>query len=1034
MAQIDSLSLKITASSADASKKLKELSDALKVFRSSSNITTATNNLSKLSTALTSLNRLRVMPEKYRQIGEGIENINSSISHISLASVNRVERLAAALEKLGKVRGINASVRKALGDLALPSEEAQNSEEIVKKTENVEDVANRASTAFSRFKSELKGIKNHAAIAGLNSLKLNFDGLKTAIHRALSPLKHFLSSIGRIALYRAIRSAIKSVSAGIKEGLQNLAMFSYQMKELDTHKANKVLSLYTSNFLYLKNAIATAVIPVLKMLEPIIDSVINRMVDFINIIAQLGSFLSGSTTYTRAKYYYKDYAESLDKASGSAAKLNKQLAKFDEINNITFKEGSGSGNNIDDYLQMFEDPIPIADWIQSLKNKDWYEIGKTIADKFSESLENINWDNVKSKASNIATKFASFLNGVFTPRTFKNVAKTIAQSLNTALLTVKVFGENFDAKQLGNGIIKGITTFFETFDFGLLADTLNVFKDKFFDFIKGIFDGLKESDWKKIFSNMFEFFKHIEPDTVGLVLGAILVTKGSKFAITYGAGFIEGIAKAIGTKLATTEISASLGNVVLTAATCLITVAAVTIAAEKISTHALGYDPFDAKGLSAGKDNRNWNATRRKTYYNTGSKAGMPSNAKRNRTTPDRLKNTVRKSAAMTKEDVLQWTKNLNEYEVAGIKVGKVMANGLIIGLKYVNISNKIKSWHDENIKPWFTEEKWISVFENVYKAAYKKTTETIDFTKYLIRLWIAETISWFTYEKWASVADNVKRSFVDKYTQMKTDLGTIIVGILTTAQQVLSYAAFLVIGTNIAKGIKEPFAKALTTMSEMFGKLVKIVSAGITVKFKADATDVINTAKSLTNTAIDIMANLHLNTSALNNVEIDAHTKGGGEVVTSVPDTGNNGWVNPNTRDTVTSTFKNTDDVNTASGFRTASDSVKEAAAKASLPEEVRKKIYGYATGGFPKVGSLFVAHERGPELVGSFEGKTGVANQGQITEAMYDATYKAMSKALSENSTTGRIEVDENAFFRFIQQKANEYFDSTGNKPFPA
>ena len=81
-----------------------------------------------------------------------------------------------------------------------------------------------------------------------------------------------------------------------------------------------------------------------------------------------------------------------------------------------------------------------------------------------------------------------------------------------------------------------------------------------------------------------------------------------------------------------------------------------------------------------------------------------------------------------------------------------------------------------------------------------------------------------------------------------------------------------------------------------------------------------------------------------------------------------------------------------------------------------------------------MFIAQEKGPELVGTFDGKTGVANQDQITEAMFDATYKAMSKALSENSTTGRIEVDENAFFRFVQQKANEYFMSTGNNPFPA
>ena len=1217
MAQIDSLSLKITASSADASRKLKELSDALKVFRSSSNITTATNNLSKLSTALTSLNRLRVMPEKYRQIGDGVQYINNAVSQISLASVNRVERLANALEKLGQVKGINSSVRKALGSLAIPAEEAQNSEEIEKKTENAGAAANKAVSSFTRLKETLRGIARSSAIAGLNSLKINFDGLRNAIHRALSPLRRFLSSIGRIAMYRAIRSAIKSVATGVKEGLQNLAMFSYQMKELDTHKANRVLSLYTSNFLYLKNAIATAVIPVLRSLEPIIDTIINKMVDFINIIAQLGSFLSGATTYTKAKYYYKDYAESLDKASGSAAKLNKQLAKFDEINNITFKDGSGSGSNLDDYLQMFEDPVPIAEWIKNLRDKDWYEIGKTIADKFSNALENINWDKVKSKAANVASKFASFLNGVFTPRTFTSVAKTIAESLNTALTSLKSFGETINTRQLGNGIIKGITTFFETFDFGLLADTLNVFKDRFFDFVKGIFDGLKDSDWKKIFSNMFEFFKKIEPDTVGVVLGAILITKGSKFLITYGAGFIEGIAKQIGQKLATTEIAASLGNVVLTAATCLITVAAVAITAEKISTHALGYDPFDPDGLGAGKDNRKWTTNPKRVYNNTGSRAGMPSNVVGNKAIPDRLKNNEKKSAELTASGYWTWVQNLeddgaigkvmanvmklsvaygswakdiitstkklkiewktfwDEYTtkitnfcikntnriekfkkqweafwfdifdfwsdpigksgletalenlytngkkvignikdlfkqlityftgnttkgkstvgmpdeikkslgldkeksfiddvkniganivkgiikamtdesgkislkalfdnfVKGLKkifdihspsdkkeikdIGKDIVLGVIKGFDLVDFNAEMTNWWNTNVKPWFTVERWLGIANNIKTAISTKWNETkTQWQTNLTDWWTNNVAPWFTLEKWKGVADGIRAGIVAKWNEIKLWWQGAVSGIVEKAKSILNYDSFYSIGSTIGKGLKSAFNVYIGEMKALWNGLKSLVAGGLSMNITVGVNDngfnsALENWQSKVNGLIGSISQLNLGDVQPTDLggSPDPHNpKGGGTVNTT---TTGNGLKSGN--------------VNLASGFRDASDSVKEAAAKASLPEDVRKKIYGYATGGFPKVGSLFVAHERGPELVGSFDGKTGVANQDQITEAMFDATYKAMSKALSENSTTGRIEVDENAFFRFVQQKASEYFMSTGNSPFP-
>jgi hypothetical protein len=52
------------------------------------------------------------------------------------------------------------------------------------------------------------------------------------------------------------------------------------------------------------------------------------------------------------------------------------------------------------------------------------------------------------------------------------------------------------------------------------------------------------------------------------------------------------------------------------------------------------------------------------------------------------------------------------------------------------------------------------------------------------------------------------------------------------------------------------------------------------------------------------------------------------------------------------------------------------------------------FATGGFPDTGSLFVANEAGPELVGRIGGKTAVANQDQITQGIAAAVSSAMSE----------------------------------------
>ena len=42
------------------------------------------------------------------------------------------------------------------------------------------------------------------------------------------------------------------------------------------------------------------------------------------------------------------------------------------------------------------------------------------------------------------------------------------------------------------------------------------------------------------------------------------------------------------------------------------------------------------------------------------------------------------------------------------------------------------------------------------------------------------------------------------------------------------------------------------------------------------------------------------------------------------------------------------------------------------------------YADGGFPSEGSLFIAHEHGPELVGQIGSQSAVANNGQIVDGI--------------------------------------------------
>lgn len=84
---------------------------------------------------------------------------------------------------------------------------------------------------------------------------------------------------------------------------------------------------------------------------------------------------------------------------------------------------------------------------------------------------------------------------------------------------------------------------------------------------------------------------------------------------------------------------------------------------------------------------------------------------------------------------------------------------------------------------------------------------------------------------------------------------------------------------------------------------------------------------------------------------------------------------------------------------------------------------IPGYATGGFPTSGQLFMARENGiPEMVGKIGNRTAVANNDQITEAV----AKSLSAKLGD--TTKQLEDIMNALAKSIQKSFEDAENKSG------
>ncbi len=249
-------------------------------------------------------------------------------------------------------------------------------------------------------------------------------------------------------------------------------------------------------------------------------------------------------------------AQDIEDATGGAAdnakKLNKYIAGWHEVNNMTSDskdKGSGGAGMSD--LEGLGDADG-GKWIQ--KESLWekytsdidslYELGDYISGVLTDAMNSIDWDKVYESARGFGSGLASFLNGLISPELFGATGRTIAGALNTALHFLDGFGTEFDWVDFGNSIASGINNFFATFDFALLANTIDVW-------IQGIWTTIKTTieniEWKNIWDGVKEFLSNIDLETVAIIIGAITIKNIGKVILS--AGILKTLQTAIGGKI-----------------------------------------------------------------------------------------------------------------------------------------------------------------------------------------------------------------------------------------------------------------------------------------------------------------------------------------------------------------------------------------------------------------------------------------------------------------------------------------------------
>lgn len=287
-------------------------------------------------------------------MSETIDNLSIQINSSADRAVQNINRVSNTLSRLG---GSSRNAAQGMGVI----------------NDTMEHAASRTVAASSNIQAF--GSRLRSALGPLRTFGTTLaNGVVGGLRQGVRGIGNFISSLARIAKYRFIRSMIKDLGQSFKD------LYGYS-KEFGTQFAKSMDTINTSAK-YFQNSIAAMVAPLIDILAPALDFLVDKVVNLMNWVNQLFAAISGSSTYTVAKKVATTWESTFNKTSSSAKKTAKEIQRtllgFDEINRLngptgsSSSGGSGSSPYTPGYETMFETK-PLTGFFKDLANvtKGW---------------------------------------------------------------------------------------------------------------------------------------------------------------------------------------------------------------------------------------------------------------------------------------------------------------------------------------------------------------------------------------------------------------------------------------------------------------------------------------------------------------------------------------------------------------------------------------------------------------------------------------------------------------------------------------
>lgn len=266
----------------------------------------------------------------------------------------------------------------------------------------------------------------------------------------------------------------------------------YAWAKVNNNVLTKSLDNITTDVYAIQNALATMVMPIIERIAPLVDIITDKVLVLTNAIAKLLAQLSGKTTYVKVTKSAKEFTDANNAAANS---LKKVILNIDELQKLD----DNSGSSLYDAFKEEETALSKLDLSD-------INIGVSLGTKLKDWLEDINWSQIKQKASSIGEKLSTILNGVFSVKDLGlTIGTSLAEAINTGFSFLESAITTFNFKQFSQQVSDGVKGMFSTIEFPKIDTTVRAFAQGIVDtFNTYVGDNARVESIKTAIGNLFK--------------------------------------------------------------------------------------------------------------------------------------------------------------------------------------------------------------------------------------------------------------------------------------------------------------------------------------------------------------------------------------------------------------------------------------------------------------------------------------------------------------------------------------------------